>query len=113
MALYLGNANAPLDELSPEILEAKIKARADIIETSATRPSPPPTGVTPDALGKTLVRAYQNNGFNLAEISKLESLGSLPSKQGCDVGYHFLTALASLDAKEAATVYKGLMVMNK
>jgi hypothetical protein len=113
VAVYLGNANAPMDKLSPEILNAKGKARADIIETSVTQPSPPPTGVTVDALGKILVRAYQNNGFNVAEISKLESIGSLPSKEGCDIGYHFLSALASLDPKEAATVYKGLLVLSK
>jgi hypothetical protein len=49
VALYLGKANAPVDKLSPELLNAKAKARADIIETSVTQPSPPPTGVTVDA----------------------------------------------------------------
>jgi hypothetical protein len=38
VALYLGTANAPIDKLSPELLNAKVKARADIIETSVTQP---------------------------------------------------------------------------
>jgi hypothetical protein len=113
VALYLGNASAPVDKLSPEVLNAKVKARADIIETSVTQPSPPPTGVTVDALGKILVRAYQNSGFNVGEISKLENVGSLPSKEGCDIAYHFLSALTSLDPKDATTVYKGLLVLSK
>jgi hypothetical protein len=113
MALYLGKANAPVDKLSPEVLNAKAKARADIIETSVTQPSPPPTGVTVDALGKILVSAYQNNGFNVGEIAKVDDVASLPSKEGCDIGYHFLSAIASLDPKQAATVYKGLLVLAK
>ena len=113
MALYLGTANAPVDKLSPELLNEKLNARADVIETSVTQPSPPTTTVTVDALGKILVRAYQNNGFNVGEISKVDDVGSLPSKEGCDIGYHFLSAIASLDPKEAATVYKGLLILSK
>jgi hypothetical protein len=113
VAFYLRNANAPADKLSPEVLNAKAKARADIIETSVTQPSLPPTGVTVDALGKILVRAYQNNGFNVGEIAKVDDVASLPSKDGCDIAYHFLSALASLDPKQAATVYKGLLILTK
>jgi hypothetical protein len=113
VAIYLGNANASVDKLSSELLNAKGKARADIIETSVTQPSPPPAGITGDALAKILVRAYQNNGFNVGEIAKVDEIGSLPSKEGCDIGYHFLSALASLDPKEAATVYKGLLALSK
>jgi hypothetical protein len=113
VALYLGTANAPIDKVPLELLNAKVKARADIIETSVAQPSPPQTGVTADALGKILARAYQSNGFNIGEISKLDDVGSLPAKEGCDIGYHFLTALASLQPKEAATVYKGLLVLGK
>jgi hypothetical protein len=113
VALYLGTANAPLDKVSPELVDAQGKARADIIETSVRQPSPPPTGVTVDALGKILARAYQSNGFNIGETSKLDDVGSLPAKEGCDIGYHFLTALASLQPKEAATVYKGILALSK
>jgi len=66
-----------------------------------------------DALGRILVREYQAKGFDVNEISKLENVGSLPSKEGCEVGYHFLSAMASLDPKEASTVYKGLLVLAK
>jgi hypothetical protein len=59
------------------------------------------------------VRAYQSNGFNVGEINKLRDVGSLPSKEGCEVGYHFLSAIASLDPKEASTVYKGLLILAK
>jgi hypothetical protein len=113
VALYLGTANAPAEKLSPELLNAKAKARADIIESSVTQPSPPPTGVTVDALAKILARAYQANGFNIGETSKLDDVGSLPAKEGCDIGYHFLTAVASLQPKEAAKLYKGLLALSK
>lgn len=113
VALYLGTANAPVDKLPLDLLNAKVKARADIVETAFTQPSPPPTNVTRDALGKILVRAYQSNGFNVGEISKLRDVGSLSSKEGCEVGYHFLSAMASLDPKEASTVYKGLLILAK
>jgi hypothetical protein len=113
VALYLGSANAPVEKVSKELLEAKINARANVIETAVTLPSPPLTPVTVDALGRILVREYQAKGFDVNEISKLENVGSLPSKEGCDVGYHFLSAMASLDPKEASTVYKGLLVLAK
>jgi hypothetical protein len=66
-----------------------------------------------DALGKILGRAYQNSGFNVSEISRVDDVGSLPSKEGCDIAYHFLSAMASLDPREGATVYKGLLVLSK
>jgi hypothetical protein len=112
VALYLGTANAPVDKLSPELVNEKLNARADVIETSVTRPSPPTTTVTVDALAKILVRAYQNNGFDINEISKLSDVGgSLPSKEGCDIANHFLSVMTSLDPKEGATVYKGLLTL--
>lgn len=113
VALYLGSANAPIGKVSKELLDAKINARANIIQTAVTQPSPPLTPVTVDALGKILARGYQAKGFDVSEISKLESVGSLPSKEGCEVGYHFLSAMASLDPKEASTVYKGLLILAK
>ena len=113
VALYLGSANAPVEKVSKELLEARINARANVIQTAVTQPSPPLTPVTADALGRILVREYQAKGFDVYEISKLEKVGSLPSKEGCEVGYHFLSAMASLDPKEASTVYKGLLVLAK
>lgn len=113
MALYLGSANAPVEKVSKELLEARINARANVIQTAVTQPSPPLTPVTVDALGRILVREYQAKGFDVYEISKLEKVGSLPSKEGCEVGYHFPSAMASLDPKEASTVYKGLLVLAK
>ncbi|WP_298261678.1 hypothetical protein [Bradyrhizobium sp.] len=113
VALYLGTANAPVDKVPLDLLNAKAKARADIIETAVTQPAPLPSGLSVDALGKILARSYQSNGFNIGEISKLEDVGSLPAKEGCDIAYHFLTAMASLAPKEAATVYKGLLALNK
>lgn len=71
------------------------------------------TPVTVDALEKFLVRGYQAKGFDVNEISKLANVGSLPSKEGCEVGYHFLSAMASLDPKEASTVYKGALILAK
>jgi hypothetical protein len=113
VALYLGNANAPIEKVAPELLNTKVNARANIIETSVTQPSPPLTTVAVEALGKILARVYQAKGYNLDEISKLEDVGALPPKDGCGVAYHFTSAMASLDAKEAATVYKGLLVLAK
>jgi hypothetical protein len=60
-----------------------------------------------------LARAYQNNGFHIDEVGKLSDVGSLPAKEGCYIAYHFLSAMASLNPKEAATVYKGLLTLNK
>jgi hypothetical protein len=113
VALYLGSENALIEKVSRELLDAKINARANVIQTAVTQPSPPLTPVTVDALGKILVRGYQAKGFDVNEISKLENVGSLPSKEGCEVGYHFLSAMASLDPKEASTVYKGLLILAK
>jgi len=113
VALYLGSPNAPIEKVSKESLDAKINARANVIKTAITQPSPPLTSVTADVLGKVLVRAYQAKGFELNKISKLENVGALPSNEGCEVGYHFLSAMASLDPKEASTVYKGLLILSK
>jgi hypothetical protein len=113
VALYLGNINAPVEKVAPELLNAKVNARANVIETSVTQPSPPLTAITVDALGKILARVYQAKGFNIGEISKLEDVSALPPKEGCEVAYHFTSAMAALDPKEAATVYKGLLVLAK
>lgn len=113
VALFLHSAKAPGEKLSPELLNTKLEAAASVVETSVTQPSPPLTTVTVDALGKILVRAYQAKGFDVSEIRKLENVGALPSEEGCEVGYHLTSAMASLDAKEAATVYKGFMILAK
>jgi hypothetical protein len=113
VALYLGSANAPFEKIPKELVDARVNARANIIRTAVTQPSPPLTPVAVDALGKILVREYQAKGFDVNEISKLENIGSLPSKEGYEVGYHFLSATASLDPKEASTVYKGLLILAK
>jgi hypothetical protein len=113
VALYLGTPTAPVEKLSPELVNAKLNARADIIETSVAQPSPPLTTVTVDALGKILTRAYKGNGFDVDELRKVSSISSLPAKEGCPIAYHFLFTLASLDPKEAATVYKGLLTLDK
>jgi hypothetical protein len=113
VALYLGSASAPIDKVPPELLNAKLNARAEVIETSVAQPSPPLTNVTVDTLGQILMRAYQTNGFDIQEISKLSDVGSLPPKDGCLVAYHFLSAMASLDPKDGTTVYKGLIRLSK
>lgn len=95
------------------MIDAKTNARADIIETSVTQPSPPPTNVLVDAIGNVLRKAYQANGFDVGELTKLDDVGALPAREGCSVAYHFLVVLNSLTPKDEATVYKGLLSLSK
>jgi hypothetical protein len=114
VALYLGSATAPIEKLAPELLTTKLNARAEIIETSVSQPSPPLTSVTAEAMAKIMLRAYQPNGFDFNEVTKLSDIGgSMSAKEGCPIAYHFLFAMASLSAKEEAIVYKGLMSLGR
>ncbi|HEY6701469.1 MAG TPA: hypothetical protein VI137_11765 [Pseudolabrys sp.] len=90
-----------------------LNAKADIIESSVTMPSPPPKNASIDEIVRTITGAYQAKGYDAAEMAKIANVQSLPPAEGCQIGYRFISALASMNEKQGAFVYKGLIGASK
>lgn len=110
---YLGNPKFKKGEIDDELISKETDLKADVIESSINNPSPLSTPGTLEDLSKILVGSYVSNGFDVSEMGKLEQLTTLPPVQGCKIATDFTIALASLDSKRAAYVFKSLMLLSK
>jgi hypothetical protein len=86
---------------------------AELLESSVTMPSPPPKNASIDEIVRTITGAYQAKGYDAAEMAKIANVQSLPPAEGCQIGYRFISALASMNEKQGAFVYKGLIGASK
>jgi hypothetical protein len=111
---FLGTPSASRLEAIPRpLVEASLNAKAEIIESSVITPSPPPKTTNMEAVVGVMTRAYRTKGYDIAGIAKVANVQSLPPAEGCEVGFRFVSALLSLDAKQSALVFKGLLAAGK
>lgn len=113
VAQYLGTPAAGLESISQSLSAELLNAKADIIESSVTTPSPPPKNASIDEIVRAITGAYQAKGYDTAEIAKIANVQSLPPAEGCQIGYRFISALASMNETQGAFVYKGLIGASK
>jgi len=107
---YLGTPSASrLEAIPRSLVEASLDAKAEIIESSVVIPSPPPKTANIDNIVGVIINAYRAKGYDTAEMGKIGDVQSLPPDEGCQVGYRFVSTLASMDEKQSAFVYKELV----
>jgi hypothetical protein len=110
VAQYLGTPSASRLEATPRsLVEESLNAKAEIIESSVVTPSPPPKIAKIDDIAGVIADAYRAKGYDTAEIAKIGNVQLLPPDEGCQVSYRFVSALASMNEKQSAFVYKGLL----
>src|SRR5262245_18871854 len=111
---FLGTPSASrLELIPPPLVEASLNAKAEIIESSVVTPSPLPKTVSMEDVVGVMTRAYRAKGYDIAGIAKIANVQSLSSAEGCEVGYRFVSALLSIDEKQSALVFKGLIAAGK
>jgi len=114
VAQYLNiTSNASRNKAVPRsLIEASLNAKAEVIESSVVAPSQPVKASIDDIVG-VLTAAYRAKGYDAGGIDELANVESLPPAEGCEVGYRFASALASMSEQQSAFVFKGLVSAGK
>lgn len=66
-----------------------------------------------DDLIKIIAVAYQQKGYDLNDLAKIDQVGTLPPVEGCRIATEFSEALAFIDAKQSAYVFKNLIYLSE
>ncbi len=110
---YLGNPQFAKDDVTNDFVIEESNIKADIIESSVSNPSLPPKAASTDDLIKIIAVAYQQKGYDLNDLTKIDRVGTLPPVEGCKIAMEFSEALASIDAKQSAYVFKNLIYLSE
>jgi hypothetical protein len=108
VSYYLGTTQFSKDDITPEFLNEDSNLKADLIESSISNPSIPHKAASIDEIANVIVEAYKKSGYDLRGLAKLNQVASLPPAEGCKIAIDFSNAIASMDQKQAAYVFKNL-----
>jgi len=109
---YLGKPQFSKEDITNDFVTEQTNLKADIIESSVSNPSLPPKAANVDALIKIIAVVYQQKDYDLNDLAKIDQVGTLPPVEGCKIATEFSEALAFLDAKQSAYVFKNLIYLS-
>lgn len=104
--------NGAVEHLTKEDNLDALNVMTMVLESSITNPSPPPSNVNPEQITQALTNIYTQNGYPLDDLVKLGQLSSLPNKEACEIGIRFEDTLLSLPPKNAAYIFKSLLILS-
>ena len=85
--------------------------KADIIEDAITSPSIPPRAGDIEEIFEIIALGYQEKGYPLENIEKLDYLTQLTPEDACKAATEFSHVMASLDDKTSSFVFKNLLYL--
>jgi len=111
VSYYMGQPKFRPEDLPLGFIEEESDFKADIIESAIRSPSVPPKAGGIEEILEVIIRAYQEKGYALENIEKLDYLMQIPADEACDVAIEFSDVLASFDMKQGAFVFKNLLYL--
>ncbi len=108
---HLGQPNFSPSDITQEFIEQEGNMKADIIVSAINNPSIPPRAGNIDEVLKIIAEGYQQKGYSLDNLAKVDIIKSLNPSEGCKVAIEFADVLDSLEAKTSSFVFKNLMYM--
>jgi hypothetical protein len=112
VSYYFGNPQFSKDDITPEFLNEESNLKADLIESSVSNPSMPPKAASIDEIINIIAESYQKNGYDLQGLAKIDQVATLPPAEGCKIAIDFSKALAAMEQKQAAYVFKNLLYIS-
>ena len=112
VSYYLGNPQFSKDDITPEFLNEESNLKADLIESSVSNPSMPPKAASIDEIINIIAESYQKNGYDLQGLAKIDQVATLPPSEVFKISIDFSKALAAMEQKQAAYVFKNLLYIS-
>jgi hypothetical protein len=109
---YLGKPGYDKKILTENFIKEETEIKADIIQSSINRPSFTKVADL-NSLIKIIALSYKKKGYDLDNLKKIDQVETIPPEEGCKIATEFSDALASLDEKEAAYVFKNLLYLSQ
>lgn len=109
VSFILGKPGFDGSLLPDDLRRAVEEHKARIIREGAARTAPFRTPLPADDVGQSLTIGYRMTGRDITSAGRLATLEADPAA-GCAAAIDYMTALASLEAKRAAKVFKTLLL---
>ncbi len=108
---YLGSPNFDRSIMPQTLIARELDLRADVIESSVNNPSLPPQAASLDSIMNIIISEYQRKGYALSNLARIDKVESVTAEEGCRIAMEFMDAIASLDTKQSAYVFKNLLYL--
>lgn len=108
---FLGQPNFTPEDVTPEFIQKESDMKADIIESAINSPSIPPRAGSAEEIFEIIILGYQDKGYPLENLEKLDYLTQIPASDACRVATEFSHVMASLDPKTSSFVFKNFMYL--
>lgn len=107
MDYLMGRPAFVLNDLPPELRQAELDMKADIIGAASRNPAPPvaPAEVS-KGMGERFHAKYRDLGYDPADIERFFELDQLPPERGCVVATELFEVLGQMDPRDAGELMR-------
>jgi outer membrane lipoprotein SlyB len=110
IAFYLGTAS-DLRALPAANVEVLSDAKAAVIESAGSHPTPPSQVMTIKEMMPLLSGAYASLGRPVAELARIDKVQTLLPTDGCTIATDFSDALVTLGQAQGTEIFKSLAAL--